>query len=391
MSPTTAYRQNVKWLTWLAPFRVLSTSPAYLTPFFLQNGLSLSQILLLQSIFSAIYVALDVPSGWFADRKGRAFSIKLSAPIAAAATIAYGFSSHFWQFVVCEALLAIANSLFSGADSALLYDSLQAEGREEEEYDAAAQRIDGRGFAATAVGVFLAVPLVYQFGVSSAIIADGILTAIGIPFAMKLVEAPHAYSEADEEKQNLREAVWELARSSQVRWLVGLSCILSTSTYLAYWLSAPYYTSVGVPTAVFGAIMGVRSLWKAWLAHRFSKQRRLRRNMTVYAALAGSVYQAMATRQLWLIWVVLGHDVVQTLSKQPLARLMNGHMNHRHRASLNSVINLSQRLVYTVTGPLVGLVADRYGLGIGFVVLGLVSSCGAFIALRRLNSRGTFQ
>jgi MFS family permease len=92
------YRNNAKWLLYFAPFRNLSISAAYLTPFFLQHGLSLSQVFLLQSVFSIALLLWELPSGYIADRFGRAFAIKLSAPVAAVAMTAYGFSDRFWRW-----------------------------------------------------------------------------------------------------------------------------------------------------------------------------------------------------------------------------------------------------------------------------------------------------
>ena len=153
------YRHNAKWLACFAPFRALSISAAYLTPFFEQNGLSLAQVFLLQSIFSVAFLLWELPGGYIADRFGRAFSIKLSTPIAFIALTAYGFSTAFWQFVVWELLLAVANSLVSGVDTALLLDSLKADGREKE-YVKLSQRINAAGFAASALGVPIAIVLV---------------------------------------------------------------------------------------------------------------------------------------------------------------------------------------------------------------------------------------
>lgn len=53
------YKDNAKWLTYFAPFRALSISAAYLTPFSLHNGLNLAQVFLLQSVF---YIGEGMPA-----------------------------------------------------------------------------------------------------------------------------------------------------------------------------------------------------------------------------------------------------------------------------------------------------------------------------------------
>lgn len=383
------YQSNARWLLWFAPFRSLSISAAYLTPFFLQKGLSLSQIFLLQSIFSLAYLLWEIPSGYIADRFGRAFSIKLSAPIAAVAMTLYGLSGTFWQFALCELALAFANGLVSGIDTALLLDSLKADGREDE-FVRISQRINAWTWAATAFGVPVAMALVHYVSVSSTIIADALLTAVGSFFALRLVEAPRLQADQEAVRLSAWHAIKQLGHNVEARWLITLGAALSAATYLAFWLTAPYYTKLGISAVWFSALLAVRSLWKAWLSRRFHQRHHVERNMLVYTSLAVLVYLGMATGQLWLVWVVLGHDVVQALQSQPIALQLNKHMTHEYRATLNSLVNLVQRLLFTVAGPLVGLLADRAGLGAAFAVTGVLCGVLAFVAIARLHTLKTF-
>ena len=384
------YKDNAKWLMWLAPFKNLSISAAYLTPFFLQNGLNLSQVFLLQSVFSLAFLLWEIPSGRIADRYGRAFSIKLSAPIAAFAMIAYGFSSTFWEFVIWELVLAIANGLISGIDTALLIDTLKAEGKESE-FVRLSQRINAIGFASTAFGVPIAILLVRFVNIRSTLIVDGLLTAVCIWVSLHFVEPPRFNGGQEDKRKSTWHATKELGKIAEVRWMIVLGSALSTATYLGFWLSAPYYESLGIPVVLFSAILAVRSLWKAWLSHHFKQEQHIERNMYFYALLAGATYIAMASGQLWLIALVLGHDIVQALQSQPLTNRLNEHINPDHRATMNSVANLIQRLVFTIAGPLVGLLIDREGLHAGFIVTGLACSSCAFVAITRLHSLKTFQ
>ena len=384
------YKYNAKWLMCIAPFRDLSVSAAYLAPFFLQKGLSLSQIFLLQSVFSIALLAWELPSGWLADRKGRALCLKLSYPLDAAAIILYGFSGHFWQFIVLELVLAVANGLMSGIDAALLLDSLKADGREDE-YVRLSQRMNALSFAATAVGVPVAVLLVHYVSIGATLVADGLLSGIGIFFVLKLVEAPRFNQSQEAVRLSAWHAMSKLSRNAEARWLVILTSTLSTATYLGFWMSASYYGELHIPIVLFGVILAVRSLWKAWLSHRFVHQHHLERNMVSYALLAGAVCIAMASGQLWLAWLVLGHDVVQALQGQPLTAKLNVHISHEYRATMNSLVNLVQRLAFSVAGPLVGLLVDRHGLSAGFLATGAVCSVMAFVAIARLHTFGTLR
>jgi len=384
------YKQNAKWLLWFAPFRSLSISAAYLTPFFLQNGLSLAQVFLLQSVFSVALLLWELPSGYIADKVGRALSIKLSGPIAVMAMVGYGFSHTFWQFVAWEVLLAVANGLISGVDTALLIDSLRAEGKAHE-FVKVSQRIYALEWTASALGVPVAILLVHFGHLGTTLVADGLLLAVGNVFAWRLVEAPRYNGSQEAVRLSAWHAMGQLARNVEARWLTLLSVALSSATYLGFWLTAPYYTKLGIPVVWFSVLLAARSLWKAWLSHRFTQERHVERNMFVYASLAGLVYLAMATQQLWLMWAVLGHDVVQALHSQPITAKLNEHMEHEYRATMNSLLNLVQRLAYSVSGPVVGLMADKVSLAAAFVATGLTCSLTAFWALHRLRRLRTFQ
>lgn len=385
------YQENVKWLTYFTPFRSMSISVAYLAPFFLENGLSMSEILILQSIFSIVVLLWELPSGYIADKLGRAFCIKISAPIAAIAMITYGLSHRYWQFVVCELALAIATGLLSGVDTALLIDSLNASNRGKE-YKKISQRLNALEFTAIALGVPIAMVIIYYLGIGSTIVADGILTLIASFFAFKLVEAPYS---KDDNPKTTRLSTWDsikqLRLNTEFLWLIVLSSTLSVSTYLGFWLSTPYYEKLGISVIWFGVILAIRSLWKAWLSHRFTQEKHVELNMLSYALLAGLVYLAMASNSLWLIWLVLGHDIVQALGKQPIIDKLNDHFDQESRATMNSLVNLIQRLVYSIAGPLVGLMIDKTSLSKSFMIIGVIFSAVALISLVRLRKLGTFK
>jgi MFS family permease len=384
------YSQNAKWLLFFEPFTNLSVSAAYLVPFFLEKGLSLSRIFLLQSIFSLALLVWEIPSGYIADRFGRAFSIKLSVPIAGLSMLCYGLSSRYWQFVACELGLAIAMGMVSGVDEALLIDSLKADGRADE-FVSIRQRITTWGFAANAFGVPIAYLLVRYFSVSATVVADGFITLLGVFVALHLVEAPVSDETHDAEHVSPLSGLTQLAKSTETRWLLVLATTLGSATYLGFWVSAPYYTSIGIPTVLFGAILAVRNLWKAWLSRTFHASRRLERKMVGYALLAGAVFISMASKQLWLLWMVLGHDVVHALHRPPIIYKLNQDIAARYRATLNSVINLLHRLVYMIVGPLLGWLLDSYGPRTGYLVAGCTLSLIALAAIARLHTIGTFQ
>jgi MFS family permease len=382
------YHSNAKWLVYFAPFKALSISAAYLVPFLLGHGLNQSQIFALQSLFSLTIVLLEVPSGWLADRIGRALSIQLSVPLAAGSMIAYGLSSEFWQFAVCEVTMAIGYALVSGADEALLIDSLKAEGRGDE-YVQVAQRINSYAFAGFVAGLPLSLVLVQYIGISATLVADGLLSVVGGLIVMRLVEPPIHQAEELGGSTAWR-ATKQLFARSESRWLIAFTIVLSTSTYLGAWLAAPYYTSIGIPVLWFSVILAARSLLKAWLSRHVNMDQRLQQRMGFFVLFASVPFLAMATGKAWLAIALIGHDAIHALHKSPLTYRLNHYISSQYRAMLNSVVGLQARLSYAVCGPVAGLLVDSMGLQRGFVVIGTAFGLLAATAYLRLVRLGSF-
>ena len=362
------YRKNAKWLVYFAPFRSLSISAAYLVPFFLYKGLDLASIFLLQSIFSLAVVLLEVPSGWLADKIGRSLSIKISVPIAGFSLISYAFVDQFWQFAVIEILLAASEVLISGADQALLIDSLKYH-KKDNEYVKYAQRMHSIGFASIFAALPISLALVNWAGLSAVIAADGLLILLGGIFAFKLREPP--LHEAEElSGENAIKASKALLKRGESRWLILMSVLLGASTYIGAWVAAPYYESIGIQLIWFSVIYAVRALIKSIISHRIKIEHRLKRSLRLFIVFAAVPYFAMALGVPLLAFALVLHDVIHALQASALAHRYNKYISSKYRAMLNSIVGMQSRLAYAVLGPLAGFAISRFGFELGLAIIG---------------------
>ena len=112
-----------KWFSLIMPIIVL---------FYQENGLGLKEIFLLKSVYSIVSVALDIPTGYLADAWGRKKCLLAGCLIAFGGTVTYSLAYTFGAFLLAEILLGIGQSLVSGADSALLYDTMLRHRREKD-------------------------------------------------------------------------------------------------------------------------------------------------------------------------------------------------------------------------------------------------------------------
>ena len=73
---------------------------------------------------------LEIPTGVIADRFGRKTSMILGSLVLSIAALIYGSIPHFYNFLFSEFLFAVGITLISGADKAILYDSLKENNQE---------------------------------------------------------------------------------------------------------------------------------------------------------------------------------------------------------------------------------------------------------------------
>ncbi len=102
-----------------------------LIQFFTQWGkITFAQVMLLESGFMFWSFALEVPTGVVADRIGRKYSLAMGAGAYCLGAIAYWSVPDLRAFLLGELLMAAGVAFLSGADDAMLYDSLKAAGKE---------------------------------------------------------------------------------------------------------------------------------------------------------------------------------------------------------------------------------------------------------------------
>src|SRR6188474_2948184 len=134
-SPAAIARRNTTAFLW---FRVLFNSRFYYpiyTILFLDFGLSLEQFALLNMVWAGSIVLFEVPSGALADKLGRKHLVVFSTALMVVEMLLLCLMPigagplTFWMFLGNRIVSGMAEACCSGADEALVYDSLPAENR----------------------------------------------------------------------------------------------------------------------------------------------------------------------------------------------------------------------------------------------------------------------
>ena len=113
-----------------------------------------TRMFILQAWFLFWVFLLEVPTGVIADKFGRKMSVAIGCLLFAADMLFFGLSRNYYLLFAAEFLGAVGMTLISGADQALLYDSLVALKAEER-----ARFYFSRYEAAGTLGLLVAFPI----------------------------------------------------------------------------------------------------------------------------------------------------------------------------------------------------------------------------------------
>jgi predicted MFS family arabinose efflux permease len=380
------YAGNVRKLYAIRFCFFTHTIAAVLVPFFRDwGGLPLGGVLLLNAWFMAWSFVLEIPTGTVADRFGRKASLCLGNALGVVATCVYVSTPQLPVFLVGEILFAISYTLNSGADEALLYESLGADAAERA--PRAFARLESCKLAGIIAGALCGSVLATELGLRAAVAAQAVPMAVGMLLTLTLREPPR---HADGEKprryvDTLRDGLRHFADDPALRPLAFDAIVIGALCFLVIWLYQPLLEASGIGIGAFGPVHVALCVGQiavlgnlGRLAGAFGSRAALLRGAAFAAGAAfvalGWIRHPYAAVALVVVCASFG------LSRTPiLTSAMNRHIPSAHRATVLSVVS-GLRMLGIV------LVNGATSLGVGRSLHGTAVALGvAILALAALS------
>ena len=385
-------RRNIRLMYYIRALKMFMISMPVIVIFFQDLGLSYAEIFALQGIFSLGSVLFEVPSGYFADEKTRRLSIIMGLWSSLIAWTVYSFSFEFWQLAIAELLLAVSYSFISGADVAMLYDSLAELGDEESNLQQNSRSLATGAFSEGVAGVIGG--LLAIISLRAPIFGQIAVAAVAIPFGYMLVEPPIKRRESTQHPWRAISAVVKhaLHENSGVKWLILYNAALSTMTYTVVWLAQPYYESSGIAIGYFGLIWFAKHVFLAgfgWKAESLKQRFGASKLLIALPSVGVVTYLVLALGfSPWLLPAFIGFEFVRGLGRPLISDRIHKLIDSEFRATVESVNGLIARLFFISFGMAVGFLSDAYGLQITFLIsaVGYGALLGAMLIAMRKRS-----
>jgi MFS family permease len=342
-------------------------------PFYKEMGLSITEIMMLKSVYSIVIVALELPSGYFADVLGRKGTLIAGSFLGAIGFIIYSFSGCYAGFIIAEIALGAGQSFISGADSAMLYDTLSS-GKREGEYT----RFEGinasvgnfsEAFSGLAGGAIALLSLRLPF------YAQAVIASTAIPAALTLIEP----SVTKKDKKNgLKDILKTLniiiVKERNLRFNLLFSSIIGATTLLMAWFAQPLFEKMLLPLALYGTVWTALNLItgsSSILAHRIEKSLGESGTLKLIAVLipllmvfSGIVPDYAIIPLLAVFYFLRG------IATPVLKDYINKNTGSEVRATVMSLRDMVIRIFFSIFAPLSGWLSDNYTLRRGLAVSG---------------------
>lgn len=351
-------------------FASLSFSIPIFVLFLNENGLGMTQIMMLQAIYTIIIMVFEVPFGALGDMIGRKWMIIGSTFLSIAGWLVYSFGYSFKTFLVAEAILAISWAAYVGAGDAFLYDTLRQIGKE-----GSFKRIYGNVSAinyvvwgtAALIGAWLA-----TYGLRIPIRMTALPFVVAFILSFMFTET-REYKHAEKRYfVHIANAVKFTARHPRVRFFILFSAIAGAVWSALYFLNQPYLIAIKIPLVYFGVayfFMNIAAAAGSKFAN--SIEEKLGERLTLFFLIFVPLISAAMMANLWAVAGVIFPIIIFFVGgfSEPVMRdYIHRHVESEHRATVQSLSGLMLDVVSAVTLPFIGWVFDVWSLSTALYV-----------------------
>jgi len=343
--------------------------------FFIQNGLSLLQIGLLESIFHGTSLLCEIPSGMLADRFSYKTNLYLArlASIVSSILILFG-QGNFWIYAIAMMVNAWSYNFDSGTSTAFLYDSA-VEAGQKDRYLQISSFLSGVAEVTRTLGTVVA-----GFFIHGAL-AWTYLIAIGFSFIsiilIYLMKEPMAKREKNE-VLTFKMIVQQVRKEWKEKpvlfyWMLTYQLVGTLMCMFYFYYQQKISDLAGWQVSLVMLIGSGLNLIAVYVASQIGKKWNSNRVFPTLVALTGlALLLVFLGTPFAFLLVYLLTDTFYAVYQPIYFNDLQGYLPSSVRATMLSINSMLFSLSMIVIFPLTGWLIDRWGLVAVFLVLGLI-------------------
>ena len=351
-----------------------------LVPFFtIWGGISFAQIMILQAIFTFSMFLFEIPTGVIADKFGRKTSLILSGLVTEIAALVYASYANFWIFALGEILWAVGSALASGADSALVYDSLK-QIKKENKSKSIFNRIESIGLIAMMISAPLGSLVAKQFGISWTMILTSIPMFLAVIIGLMLKEPPIGEKKEQRNYFKILKTGLKYFREHKILKILTWDYVaIITLSFFMIWVYQVVLKTLNFPLEYYGFVHAGIVIAEIIILNSVIKIEGVLNNKKKYilfsSLLVGICYLILAfSLNIYIAIVCMLLIGGFGMTMKPLFySYMNKYIESENRATVLSAVSMSKSIVTAMTNVIFGYLVDwnvKYTLlGIGLITI----------------------
>ncbi|MFW6283115.1 MAG: MFS transporter [Minisyncoccales bacterium] len=365
--------KNIPIMYLLSLFKGLIFFLPILALYFTENLFSLTNVALIFSIESIALVVFEIPTGTLGDFLGRKKTLILSGFVALAGLFFLYFGETMLPFSIYAVLSALAISLNSGTDNALIYDTLQ-NSKKQKRYN----EVVGKYFS------------IWPFGAAIGAIAGGYLAKISLEFPILITFLPFAIAailpfflvEPLYEKPLKKEMFSQIfsslnaiLKNKQLLIIfLGLFLFLGFSSVVS--MNPVLFESKSIPIVYFGylfAAIQVAISAGSYFSHKLSKKVGDKKTIIISTLFFPIVLiSALFFSEILFGILFICAFFFFSLKNPSISNLINLEVKSNQRATIISVSSLFSHLGRAIILPLFGYIAGIFTIEYAFFFGGIM-------------------
>jgi len=345
--------------------------------FLLANHLTLVQVMFLETLFVVSLFVMEVPSGVFADLYGLKTTFGLASLLLALGWAGYGLSHSFFTFFLSNFSLAAGYALWSGADSAFVYDTLK-----EIKHVDKFKKIMGRTrtFAMLAIGVSSVIGgfLAELLGFRPLYFIGATFIFLGFFIVLSLKE-PKPYQKIVDKNflVHLKQGLNIVRQNSKIKKYMIYFSFLGAFGLILFPLFQPYLQQGDIPVRFIGLSVGAYFLFMGLgyivaepISKLFKKEKLL---LLLILLITVLVFLGISWLNVLIgLFLILLLSFMKSIADLVIGHTINDSIDSEHRATVISIKNMGQRFVYAIIAPFVGYFIDIFSLKEAFLMMGIL-------------------
>ena len=369
------YKRNISLLAGLELTSYFGITSFWIL-FFIQNGLSLLQIGLLESIFHGTSLLCEIPSGMLADRfsyKTNLYLARLSS-IGSSILILFG-QGNFWIYAIAMMVNAWSYNFDSGTSTAFLFDSA-VEAGQKDRYLQISSFLSGVAEVTRTLGTVVAGFLIHGALAWTYYIAIGLsLISILLIFLMKEPE-----SKSDERSHLTLKRILEVVKQEWQEkpvlfyWMLTYQLVGTIMCMFYFYYQQKISDLASWQVSLIVLIGSGFNLLAVYLASQIGKKWNSNQVFPILVALTGlALFLVGAKTPFAYLSVYLLTNALYAVYQPIYYNDLQAYLPSSVRATMLSINSMMFSLSMIVIFPLTGWFIDSFGFVAVFLVLGLIT------------------